>query len=102
MGDKQFFTPGQGAGTVVQPFHHKYTEHGKELSGRKLKVMTALEKDIDPAELRINKKKHFKGNKRAAKKVRTVGDYDWARDIIIDSKVHAAMQEVALDTRRIE
>ncbi|KAI7222948.1 P-loop containing nucleoside triphosphate hydrolase protein [Hortaea werneckii] len=74
--DKQFFTPGQGAGTVVQPFHHKYTEHGKELSGRKLKVMTALEKDIDPAELRSNKKKHFKGNKRAAKKVRTVGDYD--------------------------
>ncbi|KAI7408327.1 hypothetical protein KC328_g58 [Hortaea werneckii] len=34
--------------------------------------MTALEKDIDPAELKSNKKKHFKGNKRAAKKVRTV------------------------------
>ncbi|TKA31027.1 hypothetical protein B0A50_01995 [Salinomyces thailandicus] len=74
--DKQFFGPGQGSGTVVQPFHHKYTDHGKELSGRKLKMMTALEKDIDPADVKTNSKKHFKANKRASKKVRTPGDYD--------------------------
>ncbi|WPG98164.1 large subunit gtpase 1 [Acrodontium crateriforme] len=78
--DTQFFAPGQGNGSLVQPFHHKYTPHGKELSGRKLKTMTALEKDIDPADMRTNSKKHFKGgsNKKKAKgKVRGQGgDYD--------------------------
>ena len=71
--DNAFFAPGQGNGNVVQPFHYKYSEQGKELSGRKLKTMTALEKDIDPADLKKNSKKHFKGNKKAQKKVR-VGD----------------------------
>ena len=77
--DQQFFAPGQGGGSVVQPFHHKYTDHGKELSGRKLKTMAALEKDMDPAELQKSSKKHFKGNKRAKNKVRVgggLGDYD--------------------------
>jgi large subunit GTPase 1 len=64
--DNQFFAPGQGGSRVEQPFHYKYSEQGKEFSGRKLKTMTALEKDIDPADLKTSKK-HFKGNKRANK-----------------------------------
>jgi len=64
--DNQFFAPGQGGSRIEQPFHYKYSEQGKEFSGRKLKTMTALEKDIDPADLK-NSKKHFKGNKRANK-----------------------------------
>jgi large subunit GTPase 1 len=60
--DKGFFGAGSGnAGHVTMPFNHKYTEHGKQLSGRKAKTMTALEKDVDPAELRMaGSKKHFK------------------------------------------
>nr|POE65022.1 large subunit gtpase 1 [Quercus suber] len=71
--DKQFFAPGQGNGSLVQPFHHKYSEQGKALSGRKLKTAIALEKDIDPADMRTNSKKHFKGGKKAKGKVRGGG-----------------------------
>jgi large subunit GTPase 1 len=70
--DKAFFAPGQSGGKLAQPFHHKYSEQGKQLTGRKLKTITALEKDIDPADLRTSKK-HSKANKRAAKKVRAPG-----------------------------
>lgn len=71
--DKRFFGPGQGMAKVNAPFHHKYHEQGKELSGRKLKAITALEKDVDMSELQ-NGKKHFKANKKRAKKVKT--EYD--------------------------
>jgi len=71
MMDKRFFGPGQGMARVNVPFHHKYSEQGKQLSGRKLKAMTALERDVDVAELNTNSKKHFKANKKKAKKVRT-------------------------------
>lgn len=71
MMDKRFFGPGQGMARVNVPFHHKYSEQGKELSGRKLKYMTALEKDVDVAELNTNSKKHFKANKKKAKKIKT-------------------------------
>ena len=84
--DTQFFAPGQGDGNVTQPFHHKYSEQGKQLSGRKLKTVKALEADVDPAEMKLNSKKHFKGGKKAKGKVRgadggrglavTGGDYD--------------------------
>lgn len=79
--DTQFFAPGQGKSSVVQPFHYKYSQQGKELTGRKLKAMTALEKDIDPADLKAASKKHFKGPKTQRKKMRgngnkPVGDYD--------------------------
>ncbi|KAK5120037.1 hypothetical protein LTR85_007114 [Meristemomyces frigidus] len=79
--DTQFFAPGQGKSSVVQPFHYKYSQQGKELSGRKLKTMTALEKDIDPADAKASSKKHFKGPKTQRRKVRgndnrPVGDYD--------------------------
>jgi large subunit GTPase 1 len=69
--DKRFFGPGQGMVKANMPFHHKYSEQGKELSGRKLKAMTALEKDVDASELRMGGKKHFKANKKRAKKVKT-------------------------------
>lgn len=75
--DKQFFAPGQGDGNVIRPFHYKYSEQGnKQLSGRKLKTVTALQKGVDPSELRSGKK-HFKANKKAAKKIRILnGDDD--------------------------
>jgi large subunit GTPase 1 len=68
--DKRFFGPGQGMAKVSQPFHYKYSEQGKELSGRKAKMLAALEQDVDPAELKSNSKKHFKANKKRAKKVK--------------------------------
>lgn len=69
--DKKFFGPGQGMAHMNKGFHYKYSEQGKELSGRKLKQMTALNQDVDPADLRLSSKKHFKANKKRAKKVRT-------------------------------
>jgi large subunit GTPase 1 len=69
--DKRFFGPGQGMVKANVPFHHKYSEQGKELSGRKLKAMTALDKGVDVSELRGSSKKHFKANKKRAKKVKT-------------------------------
>jgi large subunit GTPase 1 len=80
--DQQFFAPGQGNGNVVQPFHYKYSEQGKQLSGRKLKAVKALEADVDPSEVAKSGKKHFKANKRANRKAKGgprgqgEGDYD--------------------------
>ena len=78
--DKKFFGPGAGkGGHMKMPFSHQYTEQGrKQLSGRKAKTMLAIEKDVDPADLKLGGKKHFKGNKKKAKKERTVepGDPD--------------------------
>ena len=73
--DKQFFAPRGSASGVVQPFHYKYSEQGqemiggggKQLSGRKLKIVKALERDVDPAEMKVGSKKHFKGGGRAVK-----------------------------------
>ena len=65
--DKKFFAPGQGSGGhLTMPFHHQSTEQGKrQLTGRKMRTMTALEKDVDPADLKLmNSKKHFKGSRR--------------------------------------
>ncbi|KAH8683117.1 putative large subunit GTPase 1 [Tricladium varicosporioides] len=68
--DGQFFGPGQGSrGHLKMPFNHKYTEQGtasgKQLSGRKQKTMLALEKDIDPSDLKLlTSKKHFKGGSK--------------------------------------
>jgi large subunit GTPase 1 len=78
--DKQFFAPGQGRGQQNMPFHHKYSEQGarevehsggRMLTGRKQRIMLALEKDINPEDLKMTSKKHFKANKRAQKKVRS-------------------------------
>ncbi|EEH16637.1 hypothetical protein PABG_06724 [Paracoccidioides brasiliensis Pb03] len=71
--DSGFF-PAVGSGGAEQlkmPFNYQYTQRGaiqrqKELSGRKQKVMVALENGIDPSEVRGVGKKHFKGGKRKA------------------------------------
>ena len=71
--DKRFFGPGQGNdGHLRMPFNHKYSEQaiasGKQLSGRKQRTMVALERDMDPADVRLsNGKKHFKGGRRNMK-----------------------------------
>lgn len=68
--DRKFFGPGHGgAARVEMPFHYQYSEQGraKQLSGRKQRAVVALERGVDPAELRLSGKKHFKGNKRRGK-----------------------------------
>ncbi|MCJ1247239.1 hypothetical protein MMC30_004453 [Trapelia coarctata] len=71
--DKRFFGPGQSnAGHLRMPFNHKYSEQGmasgKQLTGRKERTMIALERDIDPADMKLsNGKKHFKGGRKKAK-----------------------------------
>lgn len=71
--DRRFFGPGQAnAGHLTMPFNHLYSEQGaaarKQLSGRKQRTMIALERNVDPAELRMmNGKKHFKGGKKNIK-----------------------------------
>ncbi|KAL2219861.1 putative ribosome biogenesis GTPase Lsg1 [Thermoascus aurantiacus ATCC 26904] len=80
--DSTFFGPGSGmsAGHLKMPFNHQYTEQGqrmrKPLTARKERMMIALEKGIDPSEVRGSSKKHFKGNKRKAKKFRANAEYD--------------------------
>ena len=73
--DERFFRPRRGgSGHLSMPFNHKYTEQGrialasgKQVSGRKQKTMIALEKGIDPSEVQLNGKKHFKGARRKAR-----------------------------------
>lgn len=71
--DRRFFGPGRGnAAHLKMPFHYAYSEQGaasrKQLSGRKQRTIVALEKDLDPAELRLmNGKKHFKGGRKKGK-----------------------------------
>lgn len=92
--DSGFFKAGAGAsaGHMTMPFSHQYTEQGKQqkqkqqgqqqalaqgqgkqLTGRKERMMVALEDGVDEADVRAGSKKHFKGNKRRAKGKR-VGD----------------------------
>jgi large subunit GTPase 1 len=78
--DSKFFARGQGVtGVLKQPFQYQYSEQGKsagkQVSGRKERELIALEKDVDPAELKINSKKHFKGNKKRGKS-RMLGEYE--------------------------
>ena len=67
--DRKFFGPGQGnTGHLTMPFNHQYSEqgaaNGRLLSGRKQRAMIALERNVDPADLRMgNGKKHFKGRR---------------------------------------
>lgn len=76
--DKRFFGPGSGnAGHVTMPFNHQYSEQGmqqKQLTGRKAKTLAALEKDVDPAEMKLNSKRHFKGARRKQRNVRAADD----------------------------
>lgn len=92
--DKRFFASnGNANDTVKLPFHAQYSEQskqladdaaqlngGKQLSGRKARLITALEKGLGPDEAHeamsagANTKKHFKANKKSMKKVRS--EYD--------------------------
>lgn len=68
--DGAFFAQGQGNSAHLRmPFSHKYSEQGtasgKLLSGRKQKTMLALEKDVDPNDIKLlTSKKHFKNGKK--------------------------------------
>lgn len=64
--DKQFFKPkGTGdAGHLSSPFQ---INKGKELTGRKMKAMIALEQGIDPSEVKMNKKDVYKAQKQMRK-----------------------------------
>lgn len=63
--DRRFFGPGQGnGGYLTTPFNYHSTEQSRQLSGRKQRAMIALERSIDPAELRFSSKKHFKGGRK--------------------------------------
>ncbi|KAH8430443.1 ribosome biogenesis GTPase LSG1 [Aspergillus melleus] len=75
--DTGFFGPGSktSGGRLTLPFNHQYTDQGQEmrkhLTGRKERLMVALERGVDVSEVRSgNSKKHFKGNKKQAKKKR--------------------------------
>lgn len=76
--DKAFFKAGQGnAGHLSMPFNYKYSQQGmaatagKQLSGRKLRTMIALEKGIDPKDVQLaSGKKHFKGGQKGRGKNR--------------------------------
>lgn len=74
--DKAFFKASENsAGHLSRPFNYKYSEQGmaevadgKQLSGRKLRTMIALEKGIDPKDVRVgSSKKHFKGGQKGRK-----------------------------------
>lgn len=64
--DGAFFAQGQkNSAHLRMPFSHKYSEQGtasgKQLSGRKQKTLLAMEKDVDPADVKmLTSKKHFK------------------------------------------
>lgn len=84
--DKKFFAPGQGMNGAhfTMPFNHAYSEQGaaarqqqqqqqqqRELSGRKARVMVALERDVDVSDVRLGngRKKHYKGGRKNVKGV---------------------------------
>ncbi|KAJ5851597.1 uncharacterized protein N7529_010982 [Penicillium soppii] len=63
---------GPSAGRMTLPFQAQYTKQGEEMrkapTGRKERMMIALERGVDVSEVKGgNSKKHFKGNKRRAK-----------------------------------
>ena len=72
--DKKFFRENQGnIGHLSTPFAFQAdSQDRRQLTGRKLQAIQALEKGLDPAEARlvVGSKKHFKGNKRKKATVR--------------------------------
>ncbi|KAJ5626882.1 Large subunit GTPase 1 [Penicillium herquei] len=72
--DSGFFgtATGPSAGRMTLPFNAKNTAQGQQirqnLTGRKERMMIALERGVDVSEVRsAGSKKHFKGNKKRAK-----------------------------------
>lgn len=81
--DSGFFgtATGPSAGRLTLPFQHQYTAQGqqirKNLTGRKERMMVALERGVDVSEVRgAGSKKHFKANKKKAKAKRNNGEDD--------------------------
>ncbi|KAN0087062.1 hypothetical protein V8E54_000750 [Elaphomyces granulatus] len=81
--DQQFFGAGSSDSRthLTMPFNHKYSEQGRQDStGRKQKMLIALEKGIDVSEMTAigNSKKHFKGGRKqkTRTKTKTSPDYD--------------------------
>lgn len=81
--DTGFFgsATGPSAGRLTLPFQHQYSAQGQEmrknLTGRKERMMIALERGVDVSEVQgAGSKKHFKGNKRRAKAKRNNGQDD--------------------------
>ncbi|KAL2852923.1 hypothetical protein BJY01DRAFT_207498 [Aspergillus pseudoustus] len=82
--DKGFFGAGaqSSGGKLNLPFNAKYTEQGKEirkpLTGRKERMMVAMERGVDVSEVRGSSKKHFKvkhKNQKNARKGPVDDDY---------------------------
>ena len=77
--DDRFFQPGSGgAGHLSSPFG--YVERGrgggKAPTGRKERLLVAMERGVDPSEVRLgNGKRHFKG-RRARGGAKEIGGYD--------------------------
>lgn len=79
--DENFFasTSGNAGHIKNRAFSHKYTEQGqaemkqKTLSGRKEKMMRALEAGIDPKDIQKDKQ-HFKGKRMKTKKQKAADD----------------------------
>ena len=63
--DKRFFGSGSGgAGHTSSPFAYVAGGRGgKSLSGRKQRLVVAMEKGVDPSEVQLDGKKHFKGRR---------------------------------------
>lgn len=81
--DSGFFgtATGPSAGRMTMPFQSQYTAQGQQIrknpTGRKERMMIALDRGIDVSEVRGgSSKKHFKGNKKQAKKKRNNGEDD--------------------------
>ena len=72
--DKKFFDRGGVGAHLKMPFNYQYSEQGKgngpgkHLSGRKQRAVIAAEHGIDPSEVRLNNKKHFKGGAKKTEK----------------------------------
>ena len=90
--DKKFFGPPRSsdAGHLNLPFHAAAAAKngltttsspsgGKQLTGRKERMILALERGVDPAELRAiagGDKKHFKGQKRKNSKIMKSSEFE--------------------------
>lgn len=77
--DTGFFAgSSSSAGRMTLPFNAQYTDQGqqmrKQLTGRKERMMVAMERGVDASEVKGNSKKHFKGNKKRAKGKRAAGN----------------------------
>lgn len=81
--DSGFFgtATGPSAGRMTMPFQSPYTAQGQQIrknpTGRKERMMIAIERGMDVSDVRGgSSKKHFKANKKQAKKVRNNGADD--------------------------